>query len=81
MPHIHSSSEPKVGLPYWLYRVLDEHANLGGELPAKPVHDLRVAMRRCMLIAEIMESIDPGCEWKQMREVGAPHVPPPGRAS
>jgi len=68
VPHTQSSTEPKVGLPYWADRVLDEHANLGGDLPAKPVHDLRVAMRRCMLIAEIMETIDPGCDWKRMRK-------------
>jgi CHAD domain-containing protein len=63
-----SHIEEKVGLPYWADRVLDEHSNVGGALPAEPIHDLRTSLRRCILIAEIMMDLDPGCDWKAMRK-------------
>jgi CHAD domain-containing protein len=64
----HSETERKIGLPYWADRVLEEHSNVGGALPAEPVHDLRVSLRRCILIAEVMEELDPACDWKAMRK-------------
>jgi CHAD domain-containing protein len=65
------TAKPKnVGLEYWMDRVLKRHARLGGALPADPVHDLRVALRRCMVIAEIMKDLDPVGEWKAMRKAG-----------
>jgi CHAD domain-containing protein len=68
LPSSHTVTEEKVGLPYWADRVLDEHANVGGALPTEPIHDLRVALRRCILIAEVMKDIDPGCDWTTMRK-------------
>jgi len=41
---------------------------MGGALPAEPVHDLRVALRRCILIADVMRDLDPECDWKSMRK-------------
>ncbi len=41
---------------------------MGGALPADPVHDLRVALRRSILIADVMRGIDPECDWKSMRK-------------
>jgi CHAD domain-containing protein len=64
----HSINEEKVGLPYWADRVLEEHSNIGGALPAAPIHDLRISLRRCILIAEIMRDVDPVCDWKTMRK-------------
>ncbi len=61
-------TEEKVGLPYWADRVLEEHANVGGALPAQPIHDLRVSLRRCILIADVMRDLDPACDWKAMRK-------------
>lgn len=49
-------------------RVLEEHSNVGGTLPAEPIHDLRTSLRRCILIAEVMRDIDPACDWKAMRK-------------
>ena len=49
-------------------RVLEEHSNVGGALPTEPIHDLRVSLRRCILIADVMRELDPGCEWKSMRK-------------
>jgi CHAD domain-containing protein len=63
-----SAIEEKVGLPYWADRVLEEHSNVGGALPAGPIHDLRISLRRCLLIAEVMKQLDPGCDWKAMRK-------------
>lgn len=63
-----SVTEEKVGLPYWADRVLEEHSNVGGALPAQPIHDLRISLRRCMLIADVMMDIDPGCDWKAIRK-------------
>ncbi len=51
-------------------RVLDVHSKVAGELAVEPVHDLRVALRRCILIAEIMRDLDPGSDWKSMRKSG-----------
>ena len=64
----HSAIEDKVGLPYWADRVLEEHSNVGGALPAEPIHDLRISLRRCILIADVMKDLDPGCDWKAMRK-------------
>jgi CHAD domain-containing protein len=62
------TSEEKVGFAYWADRVLEEHSNVGGALPAEPIHDLRISLRRCILIAEVMRDLDPTCDWKAMRK-------------
>jgi CHAD domain-containing protein len=62
------TTEEKVGLAYWADRVLEEHANVGGALPAQPIHDLRISLRRCLLIADVMRDLDPACDWKTMRK-------------
>jgi len=49
-------------------RVLEEYSNVGGTLPAKPIHDLRISLRRCTLIADVMKDLDPGADWKAMRK-------------
>jgi CHAD domain-containing protein len=64
----HSAIEEKVGLPYWGDRVLEEHSNVGGALPAEPIHDLRISLRRCILIADVMRELDPACDWNSMRK-------------
>jgi CHAD domain-containing protein len=64
----HSATEEKVGLAYWADRVLEEHSNVGGALPAQPIHDLRISLRRCILIADLMRDLDPACDWKSMRK-------------
>lgn len=35
-----------------------------------PVHDLRVALRRCRSMAEGLRAIDPDLSWKKMRKMG-----------
>ena len=64
----HDREPAKTGLSYWMDRVLAEHSKLAGKMPEDPVHDLRVALRRCILIADVMREIDPGGDWKVMRK-------------
>ncbi len=67
-----SASQPrtfdsqKKDLAYWMEQVLGEHSKLGRGLSAEPVHDLRVALRRCILIVEVMRGLDPQGNWKPM---------------
>ena len=51
-------------------RVLEEHSKLGSALHSDAIHGLRISLRRCILIAEIMEDLDPSCDWKAMRKMG-----------
>ncbi len=44
----------KTGLAYWMDRVLEQHSKLNGNWSPETVHDLRVALRRCILIADLM---------------------------
>jgi CHAD domain-containing protein len=63
-----SKNLEKIGLPYWMDRVLEEHAKLGAELSPDAVHDLRTSLRRCILIADVMRDLDPSADWKPMRK-------------
>jgi CHAD domain-containing protein len=51
-------------------RVLEQHSKLNGSWAPEPVHDLRVALRRCILIADLMRGLDPAAGWKPMRKAG-----------
>src|SRR6516162_580433 len=63
-------SENKAGLAYWAQRVLEECDKASVEFAADPVHDLRVAIRRCRSMADGFLSIDPDPAWKQMKKLG-----------
>jgi CHAD domain-containing protein len=65
-----SSAERKSGLAYWAARVLEECDKAGHDFAADPVHDLRVAIRRCRSMADGFLSIDPDPEWRQMKKLG-----------
>ncbi len=68
--HIESASTPASGLSYWAARVLEEADKAGQDFAADPVHDLRVAIRRCRSMADGFLSIDPDPAWKQMKRLG-----------
>lgn len=68
MAQAHSTNPEKVGLTHWMDCVLAEHSKLGGDLLPEPVHDLRVALRRCILIADVMRNLDPSADWNSMRK-------------
>jgi len=62
--------EQKAGLAYWAARVLDEADKASHDFVPDPVHDLRVAIRRCRSMADGFLSIDPDPAWKQMKKLG-----------
>ena len=74
-PHIRNENttpleEQKAGLAYWAARVLDEADKASHDFAPDPVHDLRVAIRRCRSMADGFLSIDPDPVWKQMKKLG-----------
>jgi CHAD domain-containing protein/HD superfamily phosphodiesterase len=58
------------GLGYWAQRVLEECDKVSQNFDADPVHDLRVALRRCRSMADGFIPIDPDPEWKQLKKLG-----------
>ena len=58
------------GIGYWMGRVLEERDKVQADPSSDPVHDLRVALRRCRSMAETMSELDPEPAWKQMRKAG-----------
>jgi len=53
-----------------MLRVLDECENVSADFSADPVHDLRVALRRCRSLADGMMAMDPDPSWKAMKKAG-----------
>lgn len=65
------SPQPKTtGLRYWMLRVLDEYDRAASGFHADPVHDLRVALRRCRSMADGMIALDPEPAWKDVKKAG-----------
>ena len=64
--------EKKAGLAYWANRVLEECDKASQDFAPDPVHDLRVAIRRCRSMADGFLSADPDPAWKQMKRLGKP---------
>jgi CHAD domain-containing protein len=60
----------KAGLAYWAERVLEECDKASHDFAADPVHDLRVAIRRCRSMADGFLSVDPDPAWRQMKKLG-----------
>jgi CHAD domain-containing protein len=58
------------GLRYWMERVLEECEHVSTDFSADPVHDLRVALRRCRSMADGMIALDPDRNWKTMKKAG-----------
>jgi len=50
--------------------VLQQCDKVAGDFSADPVHDLRVALRRCRSMADGLMAIDPDQEWKAMKKAG-----------
>ncbi|MGB7585480.1 MAG: CHAD domain-containing protein [Terriglobales bacterium] len=55
------------GLAFWMHQVLEECARAAVDFSPDPVHDLRVALRRCRSIADGFRALDPDPAWKQMK--------------
>jgi CHAD domain-containing protein len=67
-----SQTHEKAGLAYWANRVLEECDKASAGFEADPVHDLRVAIRRCRSMADGFLSVDPDLAWKQMKRLAKP---------
>jgi CHAD domain-containing protein len=63
-------ADKKSGLDYWAERVLEEADKASDDMASDPVHDLRVAIRRCRSLADGFLSIDPDPAWRQMKKLG-----------
>jgi CHAD domain-containing protein len=61
-------SKPKLGLRAWMSRVLEECDRASVAFAADPVHDLRVAIRRCRSLADGIIPIDPDRRWKELKK-------------
>ncbi|MGA2370654.1 MAG: CHAD domain-containing protein [Candidatus Korobacteraceae bacterium] len=68
-----SDPQPKkAGLAHWAGRVLEECDKASAGFAPDPVHDLRVAIRRCRSMADGFLSVDPDPAWKQMKRLAKP---------
>jgi CHAD domain-containing protein len=64
------NAQKKAGLALWMERVLEECDRASVEFGADPVHDLRVALRRCRSMADGLRVMDPDPTWKEMKKAG-----------
>jgi CHAD domain-containing protein len=60
----------KTGLALWMQRVLEECDRASVSFATNPVHDLRVALRRCRSLADGLIAMDSDPEWKRMKKAG-----------
>jgi CHAD domain-containing protein len=63
-------AKPKLGLRAWMEAVLVECDRVAAGFEADPVHDLRVALRRCRSLADGLMAMDPDRSWKEMKKAG-----------
>lgn len=64
------NAKQKLGLAFWMDDVLQQCRLAEGNFDPDPVHDLRVALRRCRSIADGFIAIDPDPEWEKMKKSG-----------
>jgi CHAD domain-containing protein len=57
----------KTGLAHWMGCVLEQAEKVRADFAADPVHDLRVALRRCRSLGEGFLGADRYRDWKKMR--------------
>ena len=63
------SSVPKRDLRESMERVLRELETVRNDPAPDPVHDLRVAIRRCRSVAAVFQEVDPDPAWNELRRV------------
>jgi CHAD domain-containing protein len=62
------SSEKRIGLPYWMDRVVELAEVVQSGWDADQVHDLRVALRRCRTMADALSDVNPSSGWRKLRK-------------
>jgi CHAD domain-containing protein len=60
------------GLAHWMRKTLAECDKVAADFAPDPVHDLRVAIRRCRSLADGFISLDPDPDWKRMKKAAKP---------
>ena len=60
----------QLGLGHWMRQVVEQLDRASDNFDPDPVHDLRVAIRRCRSIAQGLQDIDSDRTWKKMRSLG-----------
>jgi CHAD domain-containing protein len=70
MATVPAGAQEKRGIQYWMERAVEECKRVQSGFEADPVHDLRVALRRCRSMAEGFRAIDPDPTWRKMRKEG-----------
>ena len=60
----------RFGLAHWMHSVLVECDNASRGFAAGPVHDLRVALRRCRSMSSALRTLDPCPTWKKAGKAG-----------
>ena len=68
------SLKKQAGLAFWMRRVLQECDRASIAFAPDPVHDLRVALRRCCSMADGIAAIDPDRAWKDMKKADAEYL-------
>jgi CHAD domain-containing protein len=63
-----SKKAQSAGLDFWMNAVNRECNHVRQDFAPTPVHDLRVALRRCRSIADGFRTLDPHPAWKQMKD-------------
>ncbi len=69
-PAVRAHDAQGLGFRYWMERVIEEAKLAGQGFAADPVHDLRVALRRCRSMADGFRGLDPDPAWKAMKRSG-----------
>lgn len=64
------ASDEKIGLAAWMDRVIAELDQAQCNFSPEAIHDLRVALRRCLSLAEFHRALDPQEDWRKMRKQG-----------
>ena len=71
--------QPGTRFGQWMAAVLDQHIEAGKALETEAIHDLRVALRRSLAMAEAFVDLDPDPAWRDMRRQGRQLFKPLGR--
>jgi CHAD domain-containing protein len=62
------SSEKRIGIQYWMDRVVELAEVVQSSWEADQVHDLRVALRRCRTMADALSDVNPSSGWRRLRK-------------
>ena len=63
------AANPQRGLRKSMERVLEELELVRKDPAPDPVHDLRVAIRRCRSVAAVLQEVDPDPAWRELRQL------------